>query len=262
MLPRSRGCHLDRLPCFSNACAIAANCCGVIKNRFIPSPRILLYTIDFIQEKKPCCLRDKGQSGFINILWIKSTILTHPISGYSDTQTWKRDCCVRVLLNVAFIIITWRWGDWRNWQKYHSTMLFFAFGSLLYDVLLYNYPMWEYSSDRILPNHTLSAIALDLIAFPCTVLLYIPHMPKTHLKKTAYILMWGAIYSVLEWIMFCNHLITYHHGWNYWTSSLFDIEIFFILYIHYKKPILAYGLSLVTVVSLSFLFKVPISSMK
>ncbi len=82
---------------------------------------------------------------------------------------------MRLLLAVAFVLVTWRWGDWRNWRNYHATILFYSLGSLLYEVLTYKYPMWQYAGDGILPNHTISALLLSFVAFPCTVLLFLPY---------------------------------------------------------------------------------------
>lgn len=170
--------------------------------------------------------------------------------------------CVRVVLVILFMVVTWRFGDWRNWRRYHPTILFFVMSALLYNVLLYNHPMWEYNGDGIIPNHTLSALSLSFIVFPCTVLLYIPHFPKSMWLRTAYVLMWGAIYSLIEWFMLKSGLIEYHNGWTYIASALFDFGIFVMLLVHHKKPLWAYGISLVAVVLLMWLYQVPTQSMK
>lgn len=169
---------------------------------------------------------------------------------------------MRVILVIGFVIATWRFGDWRNWQKYHPTILYFTLGGLLYNVVLHHYLMWQYAPDGIIPNHTLSAVALALIVFPCTVLLYLPFIPKTTAGKVMHILKWGAIYAVIEFIMWRTGLITYHNGWSYVTSALFDFGIFVMLLIHQTRPLLAYVLSFVIVICLMLIYKVPINSMK
>jgi hypothetical protein len=52
-------------------------------------------------------------------------------------------------LALAFITLlsVWKWGDWRNWEKYHSTMMYFALGNVLYNFLCANHFLWKLKPD-------------------------------------------------------------------------------------------------------------------
>ena len=75
---------------------------------------------------------------------------------------------MHLLFNGLFLIAGIKWGDWRDWSKYHSTILFLWFGDLLYHFLCYDYIMWEYKESRfglnLLPNHMVISL---LIMFVC-----------------------------------------------------------------------------------------------
>ena len=70
---------------------------------------------------------------------------------------------VRVML---WILAAWRWGDWRNWKNYQSTFLFFIMLDLLYIFLTYNYPLWAYAHNDIIPNHTFNNLLVTFISYP------------------------------------------------------------------------------------------------
>ncbi|WP_407921229.1 CBO0543 family protein [Bacillus salipaludis] len=94
---------------------------------------------------------------------------------------------MQILGLFTFIVAVWRWGDWRNWEKYQSTILFKITCALLYEVLTYNYPLWEYSDfDTFLPTHTLNSLAITFVGFTCTVLLFLSCYPETK-KKTNFL---------------------------------------------------------------------------
>jgi hypothetical protein len=48
---------------------------------------------------------------------------------------------MNIAFGIMFLLIGWRFGDWRNLGKYYPTILFLIIGDLLYNVLTYNIPM-------------------------------------------------------------------------------------------------------------------------
>ncbi|WP_430734291.1 CBO0543 family protein [Fodinisporobacter ferrooxydans] len=163
------------------------------------------------------------------------------------------------------LIVVWRWGDWRHWEKYQSTALYFIATDLLYNFLTYNHSLWLYHPAHpvIVPTHTLNNLMVTLIFFPCTVILYLSRYPAGLGKQVVYILFWIGMYLSVEAVFhFYLGIFSYHNGWNYGWSILFNFVMFPMLRLHYKKPLWAYALSVVTIVSLMLIFQIPIYKMK
>jgi hypothetical protein len=68
--------------------------------------------------------------------------------------------------------------------------------------------------------------------------------------------------SLLEWGAVKLGEFSYHNGWNIMWTVLFDITFYSMVRLHYKKPLLTYGLSIIAIVGLLLVFNVPISKMK
>jgi hypothetical protein len=78
-----------------------------------------------------------------------------------------------VTVFLIFVFVAWRWGDWRNWTKYHSTILFLIIFHLLYNFLCYNHTLWKYEPDIIFPNHTITSLFVFFIIHPSVILVYL-----------------------------------------------------------------------------------------
>ena len=48
----------------------------------------------------------------------------------------------RIILVLVFVIIAWKWGDWKNWKLYYPTILFMILGDFVYIFLTYKKPLW------------------------------------------------------------------------------------------------------------------------
>lgn len=166
-----------------------------------------------------------------------------------------------ILINTLYLVAGFIWGDWKNWKNYYPTILFFIMGDFLYNFLLYNNPMWIFH-DLILPNHTMITILAMVISYATTVLIYIGNFPKEWKKRILWFLLWSGLFFSIEYINSKFGFITYHNGWNIWWSTLFTAIIFLILPIHHKRPLLAWILSIVIMISLLIIFDVKISDMK
>lgn len=160
------------------------------------------------------------------------------------------------------LIAGWKWSDWRNWEKYYPTILFMIVGNFLYNILTYNHPMWLYEKS-LLPNHTMIDILHSFVVFPVTIMLYLTYFPESNLiKKIRYILFWTAIYISMEWLLSKLELFSYHNGWNILWSAGFNITMFTILWVHHKKPLLAWFFSFFIILFLVIFFEVPIGKMR
>ncbi|MCL6637845.1 MAG: hypothetical protein K6T26_07835 [Alicyclobacillus sp.] len=168
---------------------------------------------------------------------------------------------IHLLASGLWLFSAWRWGDWRHWERYHATILYLILGGMLYDVLTHDFPMWRYQPDGLWPNHLTVGLRVLFVTFPCTVLLYLPHYPPGW-RQCPYVLAWAALYSTLEWGLHHVGLITYHNGWRYVYSVLFNLLMFTMLRLHFVRPLWAYGVSVLIVSGLVWAFGVPVSSVQ
>lgn len=166
---------------------------------------------------------------------------------------------MNIAFGIMFLLIGWRFGDWKNLGKYYSTILFLIIGDLLYNVLTYNNPIWKYNKDWMLANHTLVNLWIMITVYPATVITYLFYFPKNKIKQIFYILFWVILYFVWELLeLNVLGLIKHYHGWNMWWSLLFDIILFVMLPIHHKRPLLAWGLSIFVIIFFLIIFDVNV----
>jgi hypothetical protein len=167
---------------------------------------------------------------------------------------------VLTFVELAMVFFVWRWGGWKNWKKYQSTILYFITFDLLYNFLCYNYFLWEYEPSIIFPNHTLTNIFVMFVGNSCSILVYLGKFPTKRKNQFFWISLWVIYCSLLEFVNIkVFRGITYHNGWNTMWNFIFYIVMFSMLRLHYKKPLLTYGLSLIITILLIKIFKVPIS---
>lgn len=161
---------------------------------------------------------------------------------------------------LTAILVTWKWGDWRNWEKYYPTILYFIIGDLTYNFLVYNKPLWSYESTMF--NHTLIDILITFTVFPCVVLLFIPHMPKGLGKQTLYIMTWTALALIIEVLLHAGGWFSYHNGWNLGWSVVHDVIMFMLIWLHYIRPLWVWPMSIIIAFAILAIFNIPFSSMK
>jgi hypothetical protein len=155
---------------------------------------------------------------------------------------------IRIIIIIFFAIASFIWADWSNTKKYYPTILFFITCNLIHLVIYRNSPQWSleplWPIQNILYDDAVITLVLNFTVFPCTTILYLSNYPKGK-KQFIYIFLWVLLYSSIELIMLKYKGITYHNGWNFKFSFLFDIFIFSILRIHYLCPIKAWLLSVI-----------------
>ncbi|MBK5242496.1 CBO0543 family protein [Clostridium sp.] len=160
-----------------------------------------------------------------------------------------------IFLSIISIIICYKFGDWKNWKNYYSTILFFVLSNVTCILLIYNNPLWLYES-KIL-NHTFSDLYICITVYPSTVMLFIPHLPSKKTKQIFHISIYVAIYTLAELIGMKLGYFTHLNGWNIWYSLAFNYMIFAMLILHYKKPMYAWMIALISPHILFFIMKIP-----
>lgn len=163
-----------------------------------------------------------------------------------------------IILVVAFIFATWRWGDWRNWKLYHSTILYFLYGDMLYSYLTScHYPLWIHPPIFPIDSYSVIKILVQL-CFACTPLIYLGHYPQKMWAAILWIGFWVILYSSIEGGLLLLGAIKHYNGWTLLYSMLFDIMMFPMLRLHFKRPLLAYILSIPITIALLIITKVPL----
>jgi hypothetical protein len=165
---------------------------------------------------------------------------------------------MHLIYNLAFILAAYRWGDWRNWNKYYSTIIFFILMDLFEDFLTYNHPLWLFH-DFFSEKHTVIALSIMLMRYPAIILIFLKYFYQTHSIKNRFFhfIFWILLYSTIEYINIRLGFTTHHNKWNMWYSLLFYFGMFGTLVIHHKKPLLAWGVSFFFLVIISTIFDFP-----
>ncbi|MCX7709480.1 MAG: hypothetical protein N2484_06485 [Clostridia bacterium] len=154
---------------------------------------------------------------------------------------------------VITILAAWRWGDWKNWQKYHSTMLFISMANLLYNTVYATDRIWKISPE-ILGSTVIAELLNTFIVFPLSGLIFLTNFPQNSISKLYRISKFIVIYLFAELIFLKFGSIVYKNGWNIWWSLAWDCMMFPMWLLHHHKPLCAYIVSLFIVVAIVILF--------
>lgn len=166
---------------------------------------------------------------------------------------------------LIWLLACWKWGDWKNWQKYYSTLLFFIVGDFIYLYLLSDlYPMWRYTPQGMDKNigltNTHVSLSIMFIKYTTTIFIYLSKFPNSSkMKQVLYMAFWVLLYTLNEIMDLFFHLMKHYNGWNLGYSILFNVVMFVILRVHHSKPPIAWGLSILFIIFLWNLFDVPSS---
>jgi hypothetical protein len=171
-------------------------------------------------------------------------------------------CKGAVKLHIAVAIVSIaaciRWADWRNWSKYHSTMIFAALMDSLYLFLTDDNFLWRYVPDNMFRSYVGTELLYLIIFLPSLALLFLSHYPVEKMKIVSYYLFWVGLLVLLEWILSAANCFEYKNGWNLLWSVGFDMVMFPMLFLHSRKPLLAYVFSLIIILTLLWYFKIPL----
>ncbi|WP_407310113.1 CBO0543 family protein [Desulfosporosinus sp. SB140] len=169
----------------------------------------------------------------------------------------------RIILALVSIFIAWKWGDWRNWKQYYSTILYLIIGDLSCILLTANKPLWQFESPFI--SNDFSEFIIAFICFPCTCLVFFALYSKIRSRKTLYVpffLFCSLLYTSIEWLSYNLGYITYHNGWNLYWSFGFNFLMFPLLLLHFKKSLWVWPISLALAILMICLFDLPFSIIK
>ncbi|MGN7178808.1 hypothetical protein BK139_18865 [Paenibacillus sp. FSL R5-0490] len=161
-----------------------------------------------------------------------------------------------LLVVLVYVFFAWKFVDWKRWKEYYPTVQFYIIANFLYNFLFYNHTLWAYRAVTLdWLNHTFIEITFTLLIIPVVVMIYLRYFPEKNLKKKIfYIGVWIVYFSVLEYLFSKKGLFVYDNGWNFWWSVLFNLIMFIMLRMHYKKPGIAMAVSLPIIAILLWFF--------
>lgn len=163
---------------------------------------------------------------------------------------------VLIILIIISIFLCWKYGDWRNWKLYYPTIEYLIIGDLAYNILTTRMPLWSYNIKFI--NNISTDFLVTALIYPCTVIMFLTYYPKLMKKQVPYILFWVFIYSSAEYIASISGSFVYSNGWTIGWSILFNGIMFPLLYLHYKRPLWVWPISMALALIVLNIFKIPL----
>ncbi|MGG1679617.1 CBO0543 family protein [Neobacillus sp. NRS-1170] len=158
-------------------------------------------------------------------------------------------------IGIILLLISLRWANWKEWQRYYPTMIYIVAMSLLYKLFaLYQFHLWKFSShDFFFNSHIAIHLCHTFIINPLYTIIYLSNFPEeSFLKKCIYIIKWVAALLIVELFLLSFDHINYFHGWKLKWTIFFDFSMFSLLRIHFKKPL--WGIFLSIIFTLFYLF--------
>lgn len=158
---------------------------------------------------------------------------------------------------VFFILIfvCYKFSDWKNWKLYYPTILYFIIGDLTFHVLSDPKWLWAYQAWPFTIHFTWLYVVTSI--YPCLIILYLTYIPKKVKFIVLYMILCVVTFTLCEYIITLLGVFHYYNGWNLKLSALFDCIMFPMIYLHYKKPLLAWPISAAFAMGFMFLFKIP-----
>lgn len=169
-----------------------------------------------------------------------------------------------IIVTSIVIIVAWRFSDWKNWEKYYSTILFTIALSMTVSLLIYENSLWYFKGTLFLSNHTLTDLWMAYIYYPPLILLYLSCYPfEKHFRNQAgYIVIWTLLWAIIEGLYTIAGLTLYYNNWNFWWSLFIWFLMFIGIRLHYTRPLLTWILCFMLTVFMIIYFHIPIAELK
>ena len=154
---------------------------------------------------------------------------------------------VAVLLVLAYFFV-----DWNRWKDFYPTIQFYIMCNLLYNFIFFNHTLWAYNPSTSWLNHSIIDLTFSLIIIPIILMIYLKYIPKAFKNALFYILAWVATFTVTEYFFQRAGLFIYENGWGIFNSAFFNVIMFSVLGLHFKRPLHAILLSIPIIAILLF----------
>ncbi|MFC0523824.1 CBO0543 family protein [Pontibacillus salicampi] len=144
----------------------------------------------------------------------------------------------------------------------YTTVQYYILLNLVYNFLYYDYVLWSYKGKSLsFLNHTFIELAFTFIVMPIAITIFIGYFPNHLFPAVMYVLAWSVCFTALEWVSSLWDMFVYDHGWSLFHSFWFNLLMFTMLIVHFKRPFIAIILSVPLALVLIWLFPFPLSSL-
>jgi hypothetical protein len=129
---------------------------------------------------------------------------------------------------------------------------------LLYHFLTPTKKLWVYSN-TIFTNLLATELFYIFVTMPCAILIFLKVMKnkKGFKNKAICFSITIGISTLWEWIFVKLNFIYHLNGWNLIYSFLFYILMYLCIYLHERKPLIVYFLSIIVIFTLMIYFGIP-----
>lgn len=158
---------------------------------------------------------------------------------------------------TVWLLAGWYWGDWRNWKRYESTILFMIFVDTLYYYTSIDHRLWSLEPQ---PPFRSEIIALfgEYAVFTSAILMFLGRFPSGFGKGWFWVLFWIVIFSINEWVLLLTGTFSYSNGWTLLDSIIFCCVMFPMLRLHNRRSLLAYALSVPIAIFYLWHYDIPL----
>ncbi|MDP4090545.1 MAG: CBO0543 family protein [Bacillota bacterium] len=164
-----------------------------------------------------------------------------------------------IIMGLTLIFLCLKKGDLKNWRVYYPTILFYIVVDFSNVLLTSNKDLWEINGFW---NDTLADMFISFAIAPFVVILFLSNYPKKVTKQIGYILLYAAVFSIIEYIAGVLKGIVYYNGWNYGWSIMLYITAFILFGLHHKNPLWAWLLLLILTGAVLLFFKISLLNLK
>ncbi|KAA0546859.1 hypothetical protein FZW96_12745 [Bacillus sp. BGMRC 2118] len=167
---------------------------------------------------------------------------------------------MHIILSVLLLFWAYFKGNWREWRKYSTTIMYVIICNLLYNVICHDHYLWKYEPDILPQSHILTDLLYTFICLPAITLVYLTHYPfnTSFSKQLRYIMLWVIGSMIVEYPVYKFDRLILLNGYEYWMEVFFYSVMYSMIRLHHSRPLLTYGLSILISVLLVIYFNVPI----
>ncbi|WP_374193845.1 CBO0543 family protein [Alkalihalobacillus sp. BA299] len=164
----------------------------------------------------------------------------------------------QLLLLLPILLLTIIGRTWRDIPKYYKSLGYVSFFNSFYYYICKRYLLWEFPPYGF-HWRLLRALHIFLIT-PLLVLAYLSSFPRSFSKKIVHLIKWTFISSLFEYFAVKQKMIKFKHGWNIYYSGLIYLKMYMLSYLHTKKPLPSWVLSIIFLIVCILKFKVPLKT--
>lgn len=153
---------------------------------------------------------------------------------------------------TVYVIFGYYLVDWKRWKDFYSTIQFYIICNLLYNFIFFNHTLWAYKPKSPWLNHTIIDLIFSLVIIPIIIMIFLQYLPNVFRMRVLYISAWVTFFTIVEYLFQRFGLFIYENTWGIIYSAIFNVIMFTVLGIHFRRPLTAILLSIPIVVILLY----------